>query len=253
MPPRLCQLSQSKNGMEWVREYRNCYWKITFQNLKKLFMICYMYYNLTLYFSIYWIWVKQAQRRAAGDRSGRKYSEKYVFMNKNMTFGPLGHVLTLLKGPFHLSSHWTYLPKNRYLWWRVWLLARYSCLPYTDNTDYNTVIMPARVANFRQYGSQHVKGHACRTQRRNKKSGTIIRTAKSAGRHRGRKVVFVSHPILLPCWSADCWKTEVMPAWQLFFYHFPTPMTSLMTSSILIKKKQTIFHKFCWFRMEMKA
>ena len=42
---------------------------------------------------------QQAQRRAAGDRSRRKYSEKYVFMSKNMTFGPLGHVLTLLKGP----------------------------------------------------------------------------------------------------------------------------------------------------------
>ena len=54
---------------------------------------------------------QQAQRRAAGDRSGRKYSEKYVFMSKNRTFGPLsekyvfmsknrtfgplGHVLTL--------------------------------------------------------------------------------------------------------------------------------------------------------------
>ena len=38
---------------------------------------------------------KQAQRRAAGDRFGRKYSEKYVFMSKNMTFGPLGHILTL--------------------------------------------------------------------------------------------------------------------------------------------------------------
>ena len=37
----------------------------------------------------------QAQRRAAGDGSGRKYSEKYVFMTKNMTFGPLGYVLTL--------------------------------------------------------------------------------------------------------------------------------------------------------------
>ena len=33
---------------------------------------------------------KQAQRRAAEDRSGRKYSKKYVFMNKNMTFGSLG-------------------------------------------------------------------------------------------------------------------------------------------------------------------
>ena len=42
---------------------------------------------------------KQAQRRAAEDRSGRKYSKKYVFMSKNMTFGPLGHVLTLLNGP----------------------------------------------------------------------------------------------------------------------------------------------------------
>ena len=43
--------------------------------------------------------MKQVLRRAAGDRSGRKYSKKYVFMSKNMTFGPLGHVLTLLKGP----------------------------------------------------------------------------------------------------------------------------------------------------------
>ena len=56
----------------------------------------------------------QALRRAAGDGSGRKYSEKYVFMTKNMTFGPLGYVLTLLKEPpnsyflfdfFHLLSH----------------------------------------------------------------------------------------------------------------------------------------------------
>ena len=43
--------------------------------------------------------MKQVLRRAAGDRSGRKYSKKYVFMSKNMTFGPLGHVLTLLNGP----------------------------------------------------------------------------------------------------------------------------------------------------------
>ena len=42
---------------------------------------------------------KQAQRRAAGDRSERKYSKKYVFISKNMTFSPLGHVLTLLNGP----------------------------------------------------------------------------------------------------------------------------------------------------------
>ena len=43
--------------------------------------------------------LEQAQRRAAGDRSDRKYSKKYVFISKNMTFGPLGHVLTLLNGP----------------------------------------------------------------------------------------------------------------------------------------------------------
>ena len=42
---------------------------------------------------------RQAQRRAAGDRSELKYSKKYVFIIKNMTFGPLGHVLTLLNGP----------------------------------------------------------------------------------------------------------------------------------------------------------
>ena len=42
---------------------------------------------------------KQAQRRAAGDRSERKYSKKYLFISKHMTFGPLGHVLTLLNGP----------------------------------------------------------------------------------------------------------------------------------------------------------
>ena len=41
---------------------------------------------------------KQAQRRAAGDRSGPQIFRK-VFMSKNMTYGPLGHVLTLLKGP----------------------------------------------------------------------------------------------------------------------------------------------------------
>ena len=43
--------------------------------------------------------LKQAQRRAAGNRSEHKYSKKYVFISKNMTFGPLGHVLTLLNGP----------------------------------------------------------------------------------------------------------------------------------------------------------
>ena len=37
--------------------------------------------------------LKQAQRRAAGDRSGSKYSEKYVFMSKNMTLGSLGSLL----------------------------------------------------------------------------------------------------------------------------------------------------------------
>ena len=43
--------------------------------------------------------LKQAQRRAAVNRSEHKYSKKYVFISKNMTFGPLGHVLTLLNGP----------------------------------------------------------------------------------------------------------------------------------------------------------
>ena len=43
--------------------------------------------------------LEQAQRRAAGNRSEHKYSKKYVFISKNMTFGPLGHVLTLLNGP----------------------------------------------------------------------------------------------------------------------------------------------------------
>merc|ERR1739842_56056 len=42
---------------------------------------------------------KQTQRRAAGNRSEHKYSKRYVFISKNMTFGPLGHVLTLLNGP----------------------------------------------------------------------------------------------------------------------------------------------------------
>ena len=51
------------------------------------------------------MWIKhiyiyiQAQRRAAGYRSERKYAKKYVFMSKNVTFGPLGHVLNLLNGP----------------------------------------------------------------------------------------------------------------------------------------------------------
>ena len=47
----------------------------------------------------WWCIIVQAQRRAAGNRSEHKYSKKYVFISKNMTFGPLGHVLTLLKGP----------------------------------------------------------------------------------------------------------------------------------------------------------
>ena len=47
---------------------------------------------------------KQAQRRAAGDRSGRKYSEKYVFMSKNMTFGSLGSLLPFSKSPPPLNS-----------------------------------------------------------------------------------------------------------------------------------------------------
>ena len=42
---------------------------------------------------------KQAQRRAAGDRSGRKYSEKYVFMSKNMIFGTLGSLLPFSTPP----------------------------------------------------------------------------------------------------------------------------------------------------------
>ena len=47
---------------------------------------------------------KQAQRRAAGDRSGRKCSKKYVFMSKNsvpmvksVTFGSLGPLLPFSK------------------------------------------------------------------------------------------------------------------------------------------------------------
>ena len=62
---------------------------------------------------------KQAQRRAAGDCSERKYSKKYVFMSKNMTFGPLGHILTygekcdiwLVRAFFALFKIST--PKNR--------------------------------------------------------------------------------------------------------------------------------------------
>ena len=43
--------------------------------------------------------IEQAQRRAAGDRSGRIFSEKYVFMSKNMTFGSLGSLLPFSKSP----------------------------------------------------------------------------------------------------------------------------------------------------------
>ena len=43
--------------------------------------------------------LKQAQRRAAVDRSGRKHTEKCVFISKNVTFGPLRYFVTLLKGP----------------------------------------------------------------------------------------------------------------------------------------------------------
>ena len=32
---------------------------------------------------------KEAQRRAAGDRSGRKYSEKYVFYEQKYAFWPI--------------------------------------------------------------------------------------------------------------------------------------------------------------------
>ena len=46
-----------------------------------------------------------------------------------------------------------------------------------------SIVVPARVADVRQYGSRHGKGHACR----NRKSGTIIRTAKNAGRVPDRK------------------------------------------------------------------
>ena len=48
--------------------------------------------------------MKQAQRQAAGDRSGRKCSKKYVFMSKNsvpmvksVTFGSLGPLLPFSK------------------------------------------------------------------------------------------------------------------------------------------------------------
>ena len=43
--------------------------------------------------------MKQVLRRAAGDRSGRKYSEKYVFMSKNMIFGTLGSLLPFSTPP----------------------------------------------------------------------------------------------------------------------------------------------------------
>ena len=43
--------------------------------------------------------IRQAQHRAAGDRSGRKYSEKYVFMSKNMTFGSLWPLLPFSRSP----------------------------------------------------------------------------------------------------------------------------------------------------------
>ena len=42
---------------------------------------------------------KQVLCRAAGDRSGRKYSEKYVFMSKNMIFGTLGSLLPFSPPP----------------------------------------------------------------------------------------------------------------------------------------------------------
>ena len=45
--------------------------------------------------------IEQAQRRAAGDRSGRIFSEKYVLMSKNtsMTFGSLGSLLPFSTPP----------------------------------------------------------------------------------------------------------------------------------------------------------
>ena len=43
--------------------------------------------------------LKQVLRRAAGDGSERKYSEKYVFMSKNMIFGTLGSLLPFSTPP----------------------------------------------------------------------------------------------------------------------------------------------------------
>ena len=39
------------------------------------------------------------QHRAAGKRSGRKYTKNYISMSKNWTFSPVGHFLTPLKEP----------------------------------------------------------------------------------------------------------------------------------------------------------
>ena len=49
---------------------------------------------------------KKAQRRAAGDRSTSKYTEKYVSMSKNVSFGPLIPTVSKRTGPtvFSLKS-----------------------------------------------------------------------------------------------------------------------------------------------------
>ena len=55
------------------------------------------------------------QRRAAGDRSGRKYSEKYVFMSKNRTFG-------------HTHMWKTYLLCFLIQFWTKWYMITYIFL-----------------------------------------------------------------------------------------------------------------------------
>ena len=70
--------------MFWIFRFEMSFW--TFQFFRRI---------------VYHRDIEQAQRRAAGDRSGRIFSEKYVLMSKNtsMTFGSLGSLLPFSKSP----------------------------------------------------------------------------------------------------------------------------------------------------------
>jgi len=78
---------------------------------------------------------------SCGDRSGRKYSEKYVFMSKNMTFGL--HVLTLLKGP---QIHLFFKPKISFIYCHIEPTCQKIGI-YGDNCDFWLVRVPFALFN----------------------------------------------------------------------------------------------------------